>query len=249
MAQSTPSSAKRFIAAVFAVALGLLCTPAWSQSPAESGQSWYAVEVVIFRQQEAGGQDAEYWPQPVSQPAADHLATLGPVASGEDAPAFSRLPDTELQLNDISERLAHSKDYEVLLHVGWRQPGLGPDRAPAVVLPLDWSPPSSPPEAFPNPQGTAIGQSPFDYRPPGTRLWGTLRLLRERYLHFQVDLRLRDESGDGSNGVEGDAATIYPMIQSRRMRVGELHYLDHPVLGVLVQVRELPPRHVDESAP
>lgn len=194
-------------------------------------QNEYAVEVVIFRHWQAPGDDAEFWPRqppPISQSAAKHLVTLGPAAGGDDAPAFSRLPATELQLAGIRQRLEHSKDYKVLLHVGWRQPGLGPADAPAVVLPLNWSPPPLPKvSATPVP-----GQNPFDHVPAGTRLWGTLRLFQQRYLHFQVDLRFR---GDGS----GDTMKIYPMIQSRRMRAGEIHYLDHPVLGILVQARKL----------
>jgi hypothetical protein len=41
---------------------------------------------------------------------------------------------------------------------------------------------------------------------------------------------------------EGRAVLSYPFEQRRRMRSGELHYLDHPALGILVLVepRELP---------
>ena len=36
--------------------------------------------------------------------------------------------------------------------------------------------------------------------------------------------------------------TLFRLTQTRRMRSGELHYLDHPLFGLLVQVRpyELP---------
>ena len=227
--------ARHWLIALLSLILSALPAPGMAQM-----QSWYAVEVVIFRHWEAPGEDAEFWPRrppPIAQSVMQHLRTLGPVASGADAPAFSRLPDTELQLAGIDQRLERSKDYEVLLHVGWRQPGFGPASAPAVVLPLNWTPPALP-RVTVSPTDAARGQNPFGYVPPGTRLWGTLRLLRRRYLHFQVDLRFR--RGGASSALAGDdAVMIYPMIESRRMRAGEIHYLDHPVLGILVQARRL----------
>lgn len=222
---------RRLLIALLGMILTALAAPVMAQNE-------YAVEVVIFRHWEAPGDDAEFWPRqprPISQSATKHLVTLGPVASGADAPAFSRLPDTDLQLTGIRQRLEHSKDYKVLLHVGWRQPGLGPASAPAVVLPLNWSPPPLP-KVSATPAGG--GQNPFDYVPASTRLWGTLHLFQQRYLHFQVDLRFR--RGDIGSAPAGGAVMIYPMTQSRRMRAGEIHYLDHPVLGVLVQARKLP---------
>lgn len=228
----SPPLSRRLLIALLGMILAALAVPAMAQSK-------YVVEVIIFRHWEAPGDDAEFWPhqpQPISRSAIQHLVTLGPVTSDADAPAFSRLPNTELQLAGIRERLEHSKDYKVLLHVGWRQPGLKPANAPAVVLPLNWSPPPLAKISATSLTDTvARGQNPFDYVPAGTQLWGTLRLLQQRYLHFQVDLRFRrDGLGDTP-----DAMTIYPMIQSRRMRAGEIHYLDHPVLGILVQARKL----------
>jgi len=48
---------------------------------------------------------------------------------------------------------------------------------------------------------------------------------------------------------EGRAVLSYPFEQRRRMRSGELHYLDHPVLGVLVivQPREMTPSELDDD--
>lgn len=55
-----------------------------------------------------------------------------------------------------------------------------------------------------------------------------------------------DESNEGrragldttriARGPEGRAMLSYPFVQHRRMRSGELHYLDHPVLGLLIRV-------------
>jgi hypothetical protein len=39
-----------------------------------------------------------------------------------------------------------------------------------------------------------------------------------------------------ARGPDGRAMLSYPFVQHRRMRSGELHYLDHPVLGLLIRV-------------
>jgi hypothetical protein len=59
------------------------------------------------------------------------------------------------------------------------------------------------------------------------RLSGLIRVTRGRYLHLDADLVFRD------------AATSVPhRIQvSRRFRSNELHYVDHPKLGILIQAR------------
>lgn len=227
----------RFAAAALALALAMLCAPGRAQNA-------YAVEVVIFRHWEAPGEDAEFWPDrpaPISRLATRRLVTLGPATAGDgEASAFSRLPDTELQLAGIHERLAGSEDYQVLLRIGWRQPALKADNAAAVALPLNWSPP---PLSAMGPASLKISssQNPFDYLPPDTRLWGTLQVVKKRYLHFRANLRYRRD-GAGGTGAD-ETVTVYSMIQNRRMRPGEIHYLDHPVLGLMVQARELRPEH------
>lgn len=47
-----------------------------------------------------------------------------------------------------------------------------------------------------------------------------------------------------ARGPDGRAMLTYPFVQQRRMRSGELHYLDHPVLGMLVLVT---PRGEDDG--
>jgi len=97
---------------------------------------------------------------------------------------------------------------------------------------------------------------------------GTVRLHRARYLHLRADLvyyrpasgalgpRRPSDGEPGGRAADTGAAsldadylpretavpTLFRLTQSRRMRSGELHYLDHPLFGLLVQVRpyELP---------
>ena len=89
---------------------------------------------------------------------------------------------------------------------------------------------------------------------------GTVKLVVSRYLHLHATLYYtsRVEWVDGepsgrtnagqaaaagtaappriTRGPDGQAMLSYGLQQERRMRSGELHYMDHPVIGVLVKV-------------
>ena len=82
---------------------------------------------------------------------------------------------------------------------------------------------------------------------------GTIRLYRGRYLHFNADLvyfRPRPESTSEEVFLDEEVyltepeviPTHFRLIESRRMRSNELHYLDHPLFGLLIRVTpyELP---------
>lgn len=59
----------------------------------------------------------------------------------------------------------------------------------------------------------------------GKRLMGTLSLGRSSYAILKVDLLLQQ---DGQS---------YRMEETRRMKRGELHYLDHPKMGVIATIQ------------
>lgn len=62
---------------------------------------------------------------------------------------------------------------------------------------------------------------------PGSELHGVVQVSRARFLHAKVDL------------VYQDAGQRYRFTSRRRMRANELHYLDHPLFGVLMIVTPL----------
>lgn len=60
---------------------------------------------------------------------------------------------------------------------------------------------------------------------------GTVHIERQRYLHVSPDINYYLSDGAEQPG------TVIRMHESRRMRSEELHYIDHPVLGMLVHFR------------
>lgn len=136
----------------------------------------------------------------------------------------------ELQLSGESTRIARSRNYQLLAHMAWIQPG----------YPLA--------DAMPFPLAELAG--------PRSGLSGDLTLHLSRYLHLGVNLafdetQLQDE-GESADPVEAlipfPGAMVdgqqslkpeYRLIERRRMRSGELHYIDHPKFGVLVRISKV----------
>ena len=77
---------------------------------------------------------------------------------------------------------------------------------------------------------------------------GYLSLTKARYLHFEAKLWLsiiKDELSPTNNHKPNYAL----LDESRRMRSNELHYLDHPLFGLLVRIKPLPiPKRITELA-
>ena len=64
-------------------------------------------------------------------------------------------------------------------------------------------------------------------------LEGTIRFFMSRHLHLDVNLVFRETvAAAGSE----PAANVYQMNEQRKIKTQEMHYFDHPRLGVLVRV-------------
>ena len=117
------------------------------------------------------------------------------------------------RLNRISNGLRQSSDYAVLFHKAWRQPAY--NSANAVGLPVH----------------TVAGNG-------GNSLAGSVRLIRERFLHLDADLLML--SGNSSGAVlDIDAPYASPQFElreKRRIKSNVVHYFDHPHFGMIALV-------------
>jgi len=180
--------------------------------PALAQEPWYEVELIVFLQADPGGPDRELHPVNPAPPRASQIVSLRSPQDGNVA--YTMLSSAQLKLGNIVQGLKSSSYYEPLLHLGWRQPGLASKDAAAVALPADWQPWAD----------TAL--------PP---LHGLVSLHQDRFIHIGIDLRYRPNRAHD----DLEEQPTFVNKQSRRLRSGELHYLDRPGLGVLVQIRSL----------
>ncbi len=190
--------------------------------------AWYHVEVIVFRAFGATGADSERWPSNPGTPdlhrtvdlidpslafADEPPAAVAPAgsvesAAGDEPVAFQRLASGEMRLGAIARQLERSGRYDVLTHAAWRQPGLAGPSARAVNL-------GPPPPAQPgNPAALPVAPT----------VQGWVRVQSRGAMLLDADL-LFDNDG-----------VPVRLAESRKVRLGELHYLDHPLYGVLVQV-------------
>ena len=152
--------------------------------------------------------------------------------------AFSEISGNERQLEGPARSIRRSSLYALLLHQSWQQPI---DQTPTPIL--------------------IQGGQQFGDR---FELEGTLSLRRQRFLHVEADLWLTQFSPQralpaakapsnlkaqfpdlfeaAERGRTFSADARFHLSERRRLRSGELHYLDHPALGVLILVTPLDAR-------
>ena len=64
---------------------------------------------------------------------------------------------------------------------------------------------------------------------------GTVKISLERYLHVDVDLLYRRVVAGDSSATDA-VPTRFRLTAAHRMRSGDLHYIDHPLFGVLILI-------------
>ncbi len=190
--------------------------------------TWYTIEVIVFQHLSNDGLYTEHWPADPGRPAIEGAITLTTDTGDESGQtfnpnAFQLLNSSEFQLREAAGRLKRSGGYRPLLHIAWRQPGYTRSGARKVHIHT----------GLPN-RFRASGELDVSL---SHVVEGTLRLSRARYLHLEADLlHHREIPLDTPTDV-----TTFRLQDSRRMRSKEVHYIDHPLIGLLVLVTPYEP--------
>ncbi|MYF69004.1 MAG: hypothetical protein F4181_03050 [Proteobacteria bacterium] len=174
---------------------------------------------------------------PESEPPDGGVIDPGAIDGDEPEPATARAGSTfrvlrseELELRGALQRLQRAGDYTPLAHGGWVQATYPPEQA----IPIDIS---------------LLGTvNPV----------GTVQLHLSRFLHVTVDLVYRVPPEPPSLQAAPVADDVlreltlplrYALRIQRRVRSGEVHYLDHPAIGLLVVVTPAPAETQDTGDP
>ena len=126
---------------------------------------------------------------------------------------FTELASAHYTLNNISVALESSGRHKVLFHRAWRQ--LAYSKSRAVAYPI---------HSFAENRRDSIE--------------GVIKLVRERFLHLDVNLQLMTATR-GTEVMFSDDQNSKPafeLIESRRINSNVLHYYDHPRFGVIARV-------------
>lgn len=224
-------------------------------------QRWYRVEVILFENKHIDSALEEVWPTRLSLPDTAGVGTLY-----DPPPGFVFTNSSRLKLGGAKHRLAVSGRYKPLMHFGWTQQGLSKSRAIPLhiqgglkfVAPVPRDPVPTP--AITQAESNAAVSADSRVSTYGiaeevpmvaaevNQIDGTLTLSLGRYLHIHTDLIYRrlvqnnslrtrgNPMAAGADFGDGTQVMSFRMNQHRKMRSRELHYLDHPMFGMLIEV-------------
>ena len=140
-------------------------------------------------------------------------------------------------LADHVAKLERSSRYNVLLYKSWQQIGLSD--ADAIDIQID----TTDIESTKNHDTTMFdpnyNQTPINNKKLQSTLQGTLKLILRRYLHLHTNLhynRLNETYRAVSPTLYDHEFNEFEIKSQRKMRSRELHYIDHPLLGILIYV-------------
>ena len=192
----------------------------------ENHERMYQVEMIIFSRPEASSQ--EQWPTNIKLSYPENAADLSSESSVPEGVTF--VPANERLLNAQATTLARSGSYTLLYHQAWRQMIYGNKRNFLI-------------------SGGKVYNGHHE-------LEGSISLSVAQYLKVQTNLWLIQFAPAGTPvnetwpelpespvGAEGAAdkqdyvtRRIVKLSQQRTMRSNEVHYIDHPLLGIIIKI-------------
>lgn len=217
----------------------------------------YEIEVVIFKTNNTQSAGSEIWPDLVESVSVENSVELHDNNSTTLIPGteekgyfYSKIPAENFRLTEEAEKISRSNKYEILYHSAWIQPGLDKDNAEFIhiksventeQLNLISSLSSVQPDQNIDMTAThsIIHHSETETQ-QNALLDGVVKVELGRYLHINFDLKYQRNLAP-IQGVMNDSLSntykelkYYPIQTHRRMRSKELHYIDHPLIGILV---------------
>lgn len=206
----------------------------WAAPPAASAgnnsQSWYDVELIVFRYSDPDAGNLETWPANPGRPdwmQAKPLVTPAAGSAGNQGNT-SLLPLEQIQGHQLDNdwaRLEKTSGYQPLLHVAWEQPLEDHSTAPTIQI-------GTPPAPEQVPSGTSVSQpagaavatpgpspAPDSMAPAGavaaaaspTQVYGTVKFSQYGpYLHFDVDLACQGPLARNVMRVPGQLTATVP---------------------------------------
>ncbi|MBX2808213.1 MAG: peptidoglycan binding protein CsiV [Cellvibrionaceae bacterium] len=177
---------------------------------AQNEGRWYTVELLIFKRLGTEASSGEHWRTDLTLSYPDNITYLNNKADPGVKHHLGLLPAASHQLGRYYYSLKKSANYRPLLHQAWQQQMQNKANSPALIIR----------------GGKNLGAN--------RELEGTITLHIARYLHLHTDLWLSSEQDTQRDIYNKKQVTV--LQQHRRMRSKELHYIDHPLMGILLLI-------------
>lgn len=229
----------------------------------------YEIEIVIFTFKNSHSAGSEIWPDLVKNESIESSIELHNSNSltqkpGPDEKAYyySKIPSDQYKLEKEINKLTKSKKYNIIYHEAWIQPGLDKDNAEFIHIqsvdssndtplidtlsPINANQPGINPV---NPLFIAQDTTPKN----NVLLDGVVKVELGRYLHIYFDLKYQRDLAPQQGVIDSTTSNAYkdiryyPVQTHRRMRSKEVHYIDHPLIGILVLATPFELPNTDET--
>lgn len=218
----------------------------------------YAIEVVVFESLALRGWTEEYWPESFALPNLDNTTAL---LNRQTPPLL--IQNTSQQLQNAADKLS-KKGYRVLFHQAWSQLAVANKQAPKVFieaehpygthllgtvrlyktrfahvefdLELHRRIPQKIQQDFAQHQGL------LQSAPAESTVQNANNLNDGEFVVSkgnQANQRNTVNTPANSQVIDPPEQWSFAFKSARKMRDGELHYIDHPLFGILVQVKKL----------
>lgn len=203
----------------------------------------YEVELIIFEDATGRYFNSEDWSYNdfINNKAKDFVKENTNNEARPD-PEFSELNWDNAKLSSSLKRLEKNSNFRVLAVKRWKQTGLDRKKAFNISIGKNTDADTDAEDSI-DPENTDgntdenkaeietdVADEIFTQQTE-PYLTGNVKLIMSRYLHFNVDMKYikpqQDENGEYNN-------MVIPILNERRMRSREVHYIDHPLVGVIV---------------
>ena len=213
-------------------------------------ESWYQVEVIVFDRLQPN-LDGEQW-QNEEFKIRNNMIELqpdDPVLNFDQALVpFMILNKKRKRLHGVYRVLRLSSEYRPLIHLSWQQPATERRQSRYVhVQKLDGD------EVLPDIESIKpdeLAEEPEfldDMLMPERIIDGSIRIRSGFYLHADIDLSyfkelppenkiIRTSEESFQNNFE---KSVIKLKETRKIKLNEIHYFDHPMYGVILQVSRL----------
>ena len=215
---------------------------------------WFSIEVIVFEQYMSPGY-AEYWPEQPELGFPENLIRFPSELRNNSQPEFfSELP-FDAHLQKAKKKIERARDQRVLFYRRWEQGLLDKENAPYIYI-------RGGERAGPHRELEGSLQISVErYLHVRSKLWLTRFKNAENValetldsdataLEADSDMLLDDMEpfalpeppfrSTRDLGPTAPVEQVFLFDQERRLRSKETHYLDHPLLGMLIRIEPLP---------
>lgn len=220
---------------------------------------YYDIEIIVIQDFTAQARNSELWPLQVNIVQPKKTVQLGkPVYSswlpkGVDLKSsYKVLSRKNYQLSPLVKLISKSKTQRVIFHTAWRQPGLDKNKSLPIYFKREI--PAAP--VIADEYNISLNTDKASFQSDSSTaqqtfiLEGLIRVTLARYLHLEAELVYKSKLPtllDAENpfaAIDNEnlrhklkkQGVIHLKQKRRRIRSNELHYIDHPVLSILVHI-------------